>query len=361
MAIFRRASASAAQFARAGATNLATNSSLDYDLSGLNFDSAHARLTLGTNLNVNLNLLAGFTLGTYNLVTSTGITGSPTFTVSHSGPGDNPAFGGLYSVPKVGNNIVLVVTAPVQTWKGNGQARIGTRPDVNWTPTSLNGGVYADNSYQEVFVTMDLRIAALAFPPMSHHWPSRLPIQAPCHTPSPDLARSAVTVSSPSKARARSTSIVRTLTPGRNEPTGWQVEYRRSWGGIGTGTLSIAGGSIDNAGGFATLSNNLPYGMGRLHSRSSERAIWTSGRGLVPLTTTPTVTVTNNTLTVSGSIGDGGTGSIRRNGSGTLSLAGANTYSGATTVLNGTLNVTGAGTLGGGSRAAECLGRHARS
>ena len=134
-----------------GATNLATNSSLDYDLSGLNFDSAHAgALTLGTNLNVNLNLLAGFTLGTYNLVTSTGITGSPTFTVSHSGPGDNPAFSSLYSVSKVGNNIVLVVTAPVQTWKGNSSANWNTT-DVNWTPTSLNGGVYADNSYQEVF------------------------------------------------------------------------------------------------------------------------------------------------------------------------------------------------------------------
>src|SRR5206468_311089 len=132
-----------------GAANFAANSNLDYDLTGLTYDTTHAAaLTLGASLNVNLDLLSGFTLGTYNLVTSSGITGSPTFNVTHSGPGDNANF--LYAVAKQGNNIVLTVDAPTQTWKGNTNNQWNTT-DVNWVPVTLNGGKYADNLYKEVF------------------------------------------------------------------------------------------------------------------------------------------------------------------------------------------------------------------
>jgi autotransporter-associated beta strand protein len=48
-----------------------------------------------------------------------------------------------------------------------------------------------------------------------------------------------------------------------------------------------------------------------------------------------------------------GTGSLNKNGAGTLTLTGANTYSGATTVSAGTLELGGAGTLGGGSYAGD--------
>ena len=134
-----------------GATTFAAASNLDLDISSSANDLANVgALTWGGNVNVNLNLLPGFTLGSYTLVTSTGITGAPSFTVTHTGPGDNPAFASLYNVSKVGNNIVLSVNAPVQTWKGNTSAAWNTT-DVNWTPTTLNGGKFANNSFQEVF------------------------------------------------------------------------------------------------------------------------------------------------------------------------------------------------------------------
>ena len=42
-------------------------------------------------------------------MTSTGLTGSPTYTINHGGSGDNLNL--LYNVATVGNNIVLVVDA----------------------------------------------------------------------------------------------------------------------------------------------------------------------------------------------------------------------------------------------------------
>jgi len=58
----------------------------------------------------------------------------------------------------------------------------------------------------------------------------------------------------------------------------------------------------------------------------------------VTLTTTPTITTTANTLTIGGNIT--GAFGITKAGAGNLTLSGANTYTGNTTVSAGTLNVT---------------------
>jgi len=62
------------------------------------------------------------------------------------------------------------------------------------------------------------------------------------------------------------------------------------------------------------------------------------GAGAVTLGNSCAVTISNNTLTVGGVITDGGSGfGLTKNGEGRLTLGGANTYSGATTVNEGTL------------------------
>ena len=95
-------------------TSLNTGAILDYDLAGLAaFDNTAAgTLSLGSSLTVNINALSGFSLGTYNLVTGTSHTGSPIYTLNHSGPGDNANF--IYSIATVGNNIVVTVDATTQ-------------------------------------------------------------------------------------------------------------------------------------------------------------------------------------------------------------------------------------------------------
>ncbi|KPF81967.1 hypothetical protein IP70_22515, partial [alpha proteobacterium AAP38] len=90
---------------------------------------------------------------------------------------------------------------------------------------------------------------------------------------------------------------------------------------IGSGQISLNGGSLTVTGSNVTLSNNIALG---------------SGGGTVD---------SNNALTLSGVIA--GSAALTKTGSGTLTLSGTNTYSDATNVSAGTLVVTGS--LGGTS------------
>jgi autotransporter-associated beta strand protein len=99
--------------------------------------------------------------------------------------------------------------------------------------------------------------------------------------------------------------------------------------------ISNAGASIDFSG------TTGPAGDGRITAGSIE------GAGNFALGSSQLSVGSNNlSTTVSGTIQDGGFsggsgGSIVKTGSGTLTLAGVNTYTGATAVESGTLNVTG--------------------
>ena len=66
------------------------------------------------------------------------------------------------------------------------------------------------------------------------------------------------------------------------------------------------------------------------------------------MNTSPTVTVTSNNLTIGGVISGSGY-SLTKAGAGTLTLGGANTYSGGTTLSAGQLNLNNASALGTGA------------
>jgi len=107
---------------------------------------------------------------------------------------------------------------------------------------------------------------------------------------------------------------------------------------VGTGPLTLAGGSLDSGSISLTLaptaqtwSNNPTFtGTGTLDM----------GTAPVTLAATQTLTVNNSTLTVGGVISDGSSGfGLTKAGSGTMILAAGNTFSGGTTITAGTLAV----------------------
>ncbi len=97
--------------------------------------------------------------------------------------------------------------------------------------------------------------------------------------------------------------------------------------------------SLNNTSGAAiTLANNNPMTWGGNNTFTGTNDL-NLGTGAVTLTATRTWTV-NGTLTVGGVIGDTGAGrGLTKQGSGTLVLSGASTYTGATTLGAGSLTL----------------------
>ena len=118
---------------------------------------------------------------------------------------------------------------------------------------------------------------------------------------------------------------------------------------IGTGAFTIAGGTIDNtSGGAITLANNNLQNWNGDFTFTGTNDL-NLGTGAVTLGANRIVTVNGGNLTVGGAIGNGGGFlTLDKNGAGTLTLNGVNTYAGLTTVNAGTLAFGSNTTLGGG-------------
>ncbi|MDE2215490.1 MAG: autotransporter-associated beta strand repeat-containing protein, partial [Candidatus Omnitrophica bacterium] len=140
-------------------------------------------------------------------------------------------------------------------------------------------------------------------------------------------------------------------------------------GALGSGTFTIAGGTIDNtSGGSITVSTNNAMSWNGNFTFTGTNSL-NLGTGAVTLGASRTITASANTLTIGGAISgatynitEAGSGALVLNGvvgtttgavtinAGTLTLAGANTYSGGTTLNSGaTLYVNNATALGTGT------------
>ncbi len=107
---------------------------------------------------------------------------------------------------------------------------------------------------------------------------------------------------------------------------------------IGTGTLTIAGGTIDNISGsdVTLLPNNAQVWNGNFSFGGLGNNL-NLGTGPVSLPATSTVTVNGNTLTVGGSIS--GAGGLTKAGVGTLVLSSANTFNGGVNITAGAVTI----------------------
>jgi fibronectin-binding autotransporter adhesin len=125
------------------------------------------------------------------------------------------------------------------------------------------------------------------------------------------------------------------------------------------GTNTFTGDTVIN-GGFVLIANGnaiadtgaVIVNAGTFYVQTSETVGSISGQGTIALASGATLTTggTNASTIFGGSIADGG--GLTKQGTGTLVLAGDNSYSGTTTINGGTLQIGNggtSGTLGGGS------------
>lgn len=118
---------------------------------------------------------------------------------------------------------------------------------------------------------------------------------------------------------------------------------------IGTGPLTINGGTLGNAGpGDVTLlPNNAQYWNGDFSFAGAGYNL-NLGTGTVTPNNSRSINVSGNTLTVGGVIG-GGTISLTKTGNGALTLSGANTFSGGMILSAGQLNINNGSSIGTGT------------
>jgi autotransporter-associated beta strand protein len=113
---------------------------------------------------------------------------------------------------------------------------------------------------------------------------------------------------------------------------------------LGTGALSINGGTIDVLVSNTTPNNNTQNWNGDFTFAGTNT--WNTGTGAVTMNASRQVTVNASTMTVGGVIGESASGfGLTKAGAGTLALNGANTFTGTTTVKAGTLLLGAAGSI----------------
>ena len=112
---------------------------------------------------------------------------------------------------------------------------------------------------------------------------------------------------------------------------------------LGTSTLAINGGTLDNTTGSAlTINNNETWGGNFNFAGTGSLS---TGNGSVTLTGTRTITTLANSFTVPGVI-SGATFGVTKQGLGTLNLLGANSYTGTTSANGGLLALGTTGSIG---------------
>jgi fibronectin-binding autotransporter adhesin len=123
---------------------------------------------------------------------------------------------------------------------------------------------------------------------------------------------------------------------------------------LGTGPLTITGGSLDStAGTVAVTLNSNPQNWNGDFTFKGTQSLNSGLAAAITLGSSRTVTINANTLTV-GPVGDGGNGySLTLDGSGNLTLGGNNTFSGGIVVNGGTLALSAAGPGSGNSVLAQ--------
>ena len=125
-------------------------------------------------------------------------------------------------------------------------------------------------------------------------------------------------------------------------------------GPFGTGTATLSGGSIRSGTGSDTSIHNTLNVSGTIKGETvgAEKSLTFTGTGTLTGNTTLEsaigATVSGKSMIFSGNLGDGGNAyALTKTGNGSVTLSGANSYTGTTTINGGELRLSSAGALSG--------------
>ena len=333
----------------------------------LTFTSGGATLS-GTNT-IQLADLGSFTAGNYTLISAASGLNGGTWSLNST----NAPTGFTYTLSNSSTTLSLVATAnsAFYYWKGGNGSTWGTAN--NWTSDSAGNTLLAGAPS----TTADVVFAATGASNLS------TTLGADYTVSTVTLNTGGITVGGANTLTANTTSALAirdTATSGTNvisaNLAGTGAGLTKSGAGTltlsgantfggglilsagtlnlnsatapGSGTITISGGTLDNTSGFAvTLSNNNTQSWNGDFTFTGTNTL-SLGSGAVALGASCTVTVSGGTLGVGGIISGSGY-SLTKAGAGTLTLRGANTYTGGTTLSAGTLNINSASAIGSGS------------
>jgi autotransporter-associated beta strand protein len=303
--------------------------------------------TLALSNTVDIALLSPMTSGTYTVFTYGSLTGG-TGNLALVGPYVISSPRVSYSFSASSGSVNLVMTGAVANLQWNGGTNHTWDTGVSQSWTNLSSGT-ADFSYNGDNVTFN-----------------DTPGTAQTVTVSGTVQPSSVTFSNTNAAYTLSgTGSIGGLTSlVINGPGSLTINNSNSYTGgtymnggllnlgnsaaLGSGTLAISGGTLDNTSGTAMklAGNNAQYISGNIVFLGSSPL--NTGTGAVTLGNSLAIAVGGTgALTIGGPISDGGHAySLTMNGPGTAILAGSSTFSGGTNVNGGTLQI-GNGPLAG--------------
>jgi autotransporter-associated beta strand protein len=322
----------------------------------------------GLNASNAIGAVSGFNSGiarSWTIATATGISGTfnaNAFTLdTASFAANNPLAGGTFSLTTSGSNLLLSFTPGATAffyWNGGGGGGgNGTWDNLtpNWNSAAAGGGtsgvytpastlIFDDNSGTVTVSGTVAPAAGLQFNLTYNLSGGTINLAGPSASINSIATASGVTATIGSV-------LIGSNGFTKNGDGTLILSNANTYGGttvLGGGTLRMDNANALSSGNVTFTSGSLKYGTAITTDLSQGRTLTFTSDGIID--------TNGNNVTFANAVGNSGAGGLVKNGTGALTLGGANTYLGSTTINGGTVIISADGNLGAAAEAITFAG-----